>query len=763
MRKQDMVRSPLSALAGLIWLTAIGCTSSKMVVPRATRAAITPMPLSTSTPAPTPSRPTPISRPTAVPAAVATISPSLTAVFQLTPGVTYPIDCAEVHPFAPGCLDQPRPDTLAPGVPFVGVIPSGHVAVAAWSPDGTRLAYAVASRERSAWQGVEVRRTPDFALDGRWAAPGISDLTWTPDSRAVLFVFDRGDTSSIGLAQVGQTDWRDLLPGERAMLAVSLGKRFVGWLNERMLIFRVHCGTGCEALYGLDIVADEPIPLVNCPSAPYANVFATRYFFSPDHRWLAATDWGTGLPRALVLEWPGPAKSLDLSELVGTSYTEAQSWAGGSLAFVAYPPGGPDAWPSPPRPDLHVWNADSGGTHHVASGAFHAVFAPTGDRLAILLIGRPSVNEEGQIGSDASAPHLGLLSWPGGRLLATHPISTKGLSDVFDLWRLPVPTWSPDGRMVAFQPAGGGLALMDRNGHARPMLVGKLADWVGWGAEDYLALLVDETLWLVRSGPALAAVKQMGSVTAMAPTPEPTPTETAEKLTITILYDNNPYDERLKTAWGFSCLVEQGDLSLLFDTGADAPTLLSNMAVLGLDPAVVDIIVLSHIHGDHIGGLEGILDRNKGTTVYLPRSFPASVKGGIRPRARVVEVREPMEIARGVYTTGELGSGIVEQSLALATGRGLVVITGCAHPGVVKIVAKVKEMSGGDIYLVMGGFHLGGASEAAIEGVVEGLRQLGVQRVAPCHCSGDRARGAFQKVYGENFILAGVGRRLEIR
>ncbi len=246
------------------------------------------------------------------------------------------------------------------------------------------------------------------------------------------------------------------------------------------------------------------------------------------------------------------------------------------------------------------------------------------------------------------------------------------------------------------------------------------------------------------------------------PTPEPTPTEVAERLTITIVYDNNEYDERLETAWGFSCLVERGDLTLLFDTGGDAETLLSNMATLGLDPAAIDTIVLSHIHGDHVGGLGGILAVNEETTVYLPRSFPASFKEQVKAHAHVVEVHEPMEIAEGIYTTGELGAGILEQSLVLATGRGLVVITGCAHPGAANIVAKAREITAGEVYLVMGGFHLGGASQAAIEGIVEDFRKLGVQKVAPCHCSGDLARSTFEKAYGENFVLVGVGSKLEV-
>ena len=230
---------------------------------------------------------------------------------------------------------------------------------------------------------------------------------------------------------------------------------------------------------------------------------------------------------------------------------------------------------------------------------------------------------------------------------------------------------------------------------------------------------------------------------------------------MTILYDNNPYDERLKTAWGLSCLVERNDLTLLFDTGGDAPTLLSNMTTLGIDPAEIDIIVLSHIHGDHVGGLSGILATNKATTVYLPRSFPTEFKKQVKVGARLVEVHEPMAIAEGIYTTGEMGTEIIEQSLILVTKEGSVIITGCAHPGIVSVIAKAKEIAGEKVHLVMGGFHLDGMSKQKINGIIEDFQRLGVEKVAPCHCTGDLARRLLKGAYGDNCFLAGVGGRLE--
>jgi len=243
----------------------------------------------------------------------------------------------------------------------------------------------------------------------------------------------------------------------------------------------------------------------------------------------------------------------------------------------------------------------------------------------------------------------------------------------------------------------------------------------------------------------------------------PTVVPTKEPIVITILYDNYPYDERLRTSWGFSCLVERSGLRVLFDTGGDSPTLLGNMEALGVDAGNLDAIVLSHIHGDHVGGLEGILAQNGETVVYVPQSFPTRFKSDVRSIARLVEVGDPMRIAEGVHSTGEMGGGIKEQALIVSSAEGAIVITGCAHPGIVAIVTKAKEVSGEPIELVLGGFHLSGTGQAGIRSIVDDFRELGVHRVAPTHCSGDVARRMFREAYGDAFVAAGAGLRLEIQ
>jgi 7,8-dihydropterin-6-yl-methyl-4-(beta-D-ribofuranosyl)aminobenzene 5'-phosphate synthase len=233
-------------------------------------------------------------------------------------------------------------------------------------------------------------------------------------------------------------------------------------------------------------------------------------------------------------------------------------------------------------------------------------------------------------------------------------------------------------------------------------------------------------------------------------------------VSITVVYDNNAYDPRLQTAWGFGCLIKRGETTILFDTGGDGAVLLSNMAALDLEPRDVDVVVLSHIHGDHTGGLSSLLASGAQPTVYVPRSFPASFKARVRAQANLVEVGEAVEITDGVYTSGEMGSGLIEQALVLSTAQGLVVVTGCAHPGVVEMVRRAKEVGGDEIYLVLGGFHLGGASKGKIEEIIADFQRLGVQTVAPCHCTGGRALSLFREAFGEDFIRNGVGKILVV-
>ncbi|RKX21594.1 MAG: MBL fold metallo-hydrolase [Candidatus Zixiibacteriota bacterium] len=227
---------------------------------------------------------------------------------------------------------------------------------------------------------------------------------------------------------------------------------------------------------------------------------------------------------------------------------------------------------------------------------------------------------------------------------------------------------------------------------------------------------------------------------------------------IEVLYDNYPHPEGKKELWGFSCLISGTEKTILFDTGDVGDTLLANMSAQGVDPKTIDQIVISHDHYDHTGGLDKLLGECESPTVFLLESFsPETKQLCARPGVNVVENSNSIEICRDVYTTGEMAGPLSEQALILRTSAGLIVVMGCAHPGVVEMVAKAKELLDDDILFIMGGFHLLDHSEDMIDGVIASLQEFPVRYVAPTHCTGDVARRMFKEAYGNNFIEVGVG------
>lgn len=231
------------------------------------------------------------------------------------------------------------------------------------------------------------------------------------------------------------------------------------------------------------------------------------------------------------------------------------------------------------------------------------------------------------------------------------------------------------------------------------------------------------------------------------------------EILISSVYDNYRTDKDLKTGWGFASLIKTPQDMILFDTGGDLEKLLLNMQKMEINPDSINKVFISHIHGDHLGGLEGLLDMNNDMTVFIPQSFPNSVNRMILKKgAKLIRIKEPKQISQNIYTTGEIYGPPQEQSLIIESNKGLIIITGCAHPGIVKIIEKsIEIINNNQVYLVLGGFHRPPLS------VVSEFRDIGVQKVAPSHCTGDKVRNAFAKDYKKNFIEYGVGKTIRIK
>ncbi|MBN1351637.1 MBL fold metallo-hydrolase [candidate division KSB1 bacterium] len=239
--------------------------------------------------------------------------------------------------------------------------------------------------------------------------------------------------------------------------------------------------------------------------------------------------------------------------------------------------------------------------------------------------------------------------------------------------------------------------------------------------------------------------------------------ENKDLVKITILYDNYKHSGNTKPAWGFSCLLEGTQKTILFDTGGDADILAHNMDALNVDVEKIQLVVLSHNHWDHTGGLARLLEKNPAVTIYVPQSFPDDfVNRAEDSGARVVAVDQPARLCQNVYSTGEMDGPVKEQSLILKTSQGLVIVTGCSHPGILNILKHVKSHFDDKLYLVFGGFHLLQHSEAAINAIIEEFKHLGVVQCGATHCTGDLPISLFKRAYGENYIEMGTGKILNL-
>ena len=211
---------------------------------------------------------------------------------------------------------------------------------------------------------------------------------------------------------------------------------------------------------------------------------------------------------------------------------------------------------------------------------------------------------------------------------------------------------------------------------------------------------------------------------------------------LTVVYDNEVKKEGLRRGYGFSCFIEAENMpSVLFDTGGDSPTLLHNMKELSIDPKDIGIIVISHAHGDHAGGLSRILQMNETAELYLPASF-----GELTLPRKIITVKGATQICEDVFSTGELMG--IEQSLAVKTDKGILVVTGCAHPGVVNILKAARKF--GKLHGILGGFH----------GFREFEALKGLSFICPCHCTAYKEE--IRQLYPNRALECGAGLVVEL-
>jgi 7,8-dihydropterin-6-yl-methyl-4-(beta-D-ribofuranosyl)aminobenzene 5'-phosphate synthase len=225
-----------------------------------------------------------------------------------------------------------------------------------------------------------------------------------------------------------------------------------------------------------------------------------------------------------------------------------------------------------------------------------------------------------------------------------------------------------------------------------------------------------------------------------------------------LIIDNKIAAEGFDSAWGFSCLVGK---DLLFDTGESTALLFRNLAQAGVRPENLKIVAVSHGDEDHTGGLIGLLEQNPSIQVVLHTKFPQDLITHLRRcGARLTLTDALTELSPDIFMTGPYPTR--EQALVIQSKTGLVVLTGCAHPDPVKILENIRNKMTGEIDLVIGGFHLVDQTKSETLKTINEFRSMGVKRVGPCHCTGEKAIKLFKEEYGYDFLEVGAGFTLEV-
>ena len=232
-----------------------------------------------------------------------------------------------------------------------------------------------------------------------------------------------------------------------------------------------------------------------------------------------------------------------------------------------------------------------------------------------------------------------------------------------------------------------------------------------------------------------------------------------------ILAEGSTKWQRFIKHWGLSILIDD---DILFDTFGKSDYVLKQLKRFKIDVNKIKHIIISHDDWDHVTGLWKILERNQDVTVYICPHFKSEIKAKIkRYRARIVEVGEVANLRGNIYLSGELtgkrrDSDISEQYLAIKTIKGIVIITGCAHPGIIEIVQHAKAAFNSNIRLLIGGFHLKDHTVKEAHNVILKLKELGVSQIIPLHCTGSVAQELFSKEYKQECTVVNESQTIEI-
>ncbi|MEL0097791.1 MAG: MBL fold metallo-hydrolase [Planctomycetaceae bacterium] len=228
------------------------------------------------------------------------------------------------------------------------------------------------------------------------------------------------------------------------------------------------------------------------------------------------------------------------------------------------------------------------------------------------------------------------------------------------------------------------------------------------------------------------------------------------ELEIRVVFDNTSAREDLNRSWGFSAVVDFGGRRLLFDAGSDPILLLEHLEKMQIDPKTIDQAIIS------LRGVYWVFEKNPKMKVHFLDSFPdEAFRRAAAMKMKPNRVKGPFQVIPGIYSTGTVEGLPSEQSLIIETSQGLVMIVGCSHPGLVKLVETAQtQREKKAVSLLLGGFHLLRKEPAEIQATIKQLEDLNVKAVIPAHCSGDLAKQLFQRNSGDRYHTAGAGRRI---